>query len=315
MDILIFTFNAVVPLFIMIGVGCVMRAVGLMPEDTAIRVNKICFSVMLPCNLFYTIYRANLDVESFGVVGFAVACFAVCIPVWCWLIPKFIKSRPQAGTVIQATYRSNTVLLGMPIMTNIFGADNVVPMALIVTFIVPSYTLVSVVVLSMFSKDNNGKKISAKDMAEKMFKNPMTISAILGLIINVMGIQLPTLIAKPISDLSLIASPLAMMALGARFNMTGLKRNRTAVALASAFKLVIMPAIMVGGALLVGYRGPELGALLISTGCPQAVAAVAMADAMGCDGELAGEIMVTTSLLSCVTLFLWLCVMQFAGFM
>jgi len=270
---------------------------------------------MLPCNLFYTIYKANLAVASLGVVGFSLMCFGVCVPVLCWFIPKVVKSRPQAGSVIQATYRSNTILLGMPIMVNIFGAENTTPMALIATFIVPSYTVISVIVLSMFSSENEGRKIDLKDLIEKIFKNPMTISAIIGIAVNLIGIRLPTLIEKPISDLSLIASPLAMMALGARFNLRSLKRNRTAVALASAFKLLIMPAIVTGGAVIAGYRGPELGALLISTGCPQAVAAVAMADAMGCDGELAGEIMVTTSLLSCFTLFAWLCVMQFAGFM
>lgn len=315
MDIIVFTFNAVVPLFILIGVGYVMRMVGLMSEDIAVRVNKICFAVMLPCNFFHTIYNADLAIESFGIVGFAFVCYCVMIPIWCFIVPKVIKERPKAGAVIQATYRSNTVLLGLPIMTNIFGAENCVPIALLITFIIPCHTVVSIVVLTMFSNENNGKRITIRDIAEKIFKNPITIAAVLGIAVNFIGIRLPILIEKPVSDMSMIASPIAMLALGARFNLKSLKRNRMAVALASACKLLIMPAIITGSAIIAGYRGPELGALLISTGCPQAVAAVAMADAMGCDGELAGEIMVTTSLLSCFTLFAWLCVMQFAGFM
>lgn len=315
MDIIVFTFNAVVPLFILIGVGYVMRSVGLMSEDVAIRVNKICFSVMLPCNFFYTIYKADLAVDSFGIVGFAFICYCVLIPIWCFIIPKVIKNRPQAGAVIQATYRSNTVLLGLPIMTNIFGAENGVPMALLITFIIPCHTVVSVIVLTLFSDENGGKKISVREIAEKIFKNPITIAAIVGIAVNLIGIELPALVEKPIYDLSLIASPLAMMALGARFNLKSLNQNRLAVAVASVCKLLIMPAIITGSAAVLGYRGPELGALLISTGCPQAVAAVAMADAMGCDGKLSGEIMVTTSLLSCFTLFAWLCVLQFAGLM
>ena len=314
MEIIRFTFNAVVPLFIIIAIGYFLKAIGLMPEDLATRINKICFSVMIPCNLFKTTYYAELSLSSIYLVGYALACYLVIVPILCRVIPKIIPSRPQAGSVIQSIFRSNMVLLGIPLMTNLFGEENVTSMALLITILVPLYNVIGVIVLTIFSSSAAERPSTAK-FAKNIAKNPLIIAAVLGIVMNLLHVPLPSIVTKPLLDLSAMASPLAMMALGACFNFKTFQSNRLAIAIGTAGRLVVMPFLITAGGVAVGFRGAELCALFICSATPAAVASVAMADAMGCDAELAGEIMITTSALSSVTLFLELCLLQALGLM
>lgn len=316
MEIILFTANAVFPLFVIIAIGSLMNKTGLMPDDLAQRVNKICFTVMIPCSLFKTIYNANLSISSFKIVAYGVGIYLFIIPLTVFVVSKLYKdNRPRTGSVTQGIFRSNMVLIGIPLMTNLFGEDHVGPMALLITFFVPLYVGSAVVVLTMFSEDTEGKKITAGDIAVRVVKNPMMIGAIIGLIMNIANISLPTIVLKPVYDLATIASPLAMLALGARFSFESLANDKIAVAITCIGKLIVVPTIVVIGGILVGFRDAELCALLICAGTPTAAASAAMAEAMGCDGRLAGEIVVMTSLFSALTLFVELCILQFAGFM
>jgi len=315
LQIILFTANAVFPLFVIIAIGSFLNKTGLLPEDLALKVNKICFTAMIPCSLFKTIYNADLSISSFKIVAYGVGIYLIVIPTVTLLIPKIIKKHSQIGAVAQGIFRSNMVLIGIPLMTNLFGEDHVGPMALLITFFVPLYVVSAVIVLTIFSSDSEGKKITAGDLVTRVFKNPMIIGAVMGIILNVLNIPLPTIIEKPVYDLAGIASPLAMLALGARFSFKSLSDNRFAVAVTVLGRLIVVPFIVVGGAVLLGFRDAELCALLICSATPTAAASAAMADAMGNDGKLAGEIVVMTSLLSALTLFVELCILQFAGFM
>lgn len=313
METLIFTANAVFPLFVIIAIGSLLNKTGLMPEDMAYKVNKMCFTVMIPCSLFKTIYNAELSVSSFKIVGYGFAVYIALIIAVTLFASKAISDRRKAGSVAQGIFRSNMVLLGIPLMTNLFGEENVGPMALLITFLVPFYTVTAVTVLTMFAYEGAGEKMTLRGLFVRVFKNPMMIGSVLGLAFNVLGIPLPTIITKSVNDLAAIASPLAMLAMGARFSLKSLANNKFEVSVAVIGKLIVVPFIVVGGGILLGFRGAELCALLICSATPTAAASVAMADAMGCDGELAGEIMITTSLLSAITLFVELCIVQFAG--
>ena len=312
MDIILFNFNAVVPLFVIVAVGYFLNRIGMMPEDRAIWLNRVCFNVMIPCSLFKTTYNADFSLSSFYLVAYGVTCYLAAIPLLCRIIPKWIPSRPQAGSVIQAIYRSNMVLIGIPLMTNLFGEEQVAPMALLITFMVPLFNISGTIVLTTFSRDAV-QKPPVGHFVKKIVSNPMIIASLLGIAMNLLRIPLPVIITKPISDLAAIASPLAMMALGARFDFKSFSNDRFAIVLGTAGRLIILPMCILLGAVLLGFRGPDLCSLFICAAAPMAVANVAMADAMGCDGDLAGELLISTSACSCVTMFLWLCILQAAG--
>ena len=109
-----------------------------------------------------------------------------------------------------------------------------------------------------------------------------------------------------ISKLAAIATPAAMMALGAGFDFKSMKKWAGQLAFVCLGKLIIMPLILVPLAVWLGIRGANLLAVLIFSGAPTAVNSYSTAVSMGGNEELAGEVVAVTSLLSVFTLFVFL---------
>ena len=312
MDIIISSFNAVVPLFVVIAVGYLLRHLGILDETLAVRINRLCFSILIPCVLFRTTYSATFPASAFMAAIYSSVAFIVLTPVLCWVTGKFFNGRKTVATIANGVLRPNTTLLGIPLMTNLFGEDNLVCMTLIITFLVPILNMLSTVVLTLYSDDRK-EKLTLWMLIKNVFKNPLIVGAILGILFNLLKVPLPTIVTKPLKDLAGTATPLAMLAMGARFNFKSFTGNRRAIVYSSLMRLAIVPAAVVGGAIALGMRNEELCALFIAAATPTAVASVSMADAMGFDGELAGEILIATSALSCLTLFLGICALRMTG--
>lgn len=75
-------------------------------------------------------------------------------------------------------------------------------------------------------------------------------------------------------------------------------------------RLIIVPLIFISIAVCLGYRDSNLVALMVMLASPTVVSSFSMASEMGGNGELAGMIMVFTSVLSIITIFLWVWVLN-----
>jgi len=313
MGIIAFTFNAVAPLFLLAGLGILLRRFGYLDDGMAGRLNRICFAVLIPCLIFRTIYRAKFQLSSFYLIGYLLIAYFVLIVFLCVIVPRFFPQKRQAGVIVQSLFRTNMTMLGLPLVASLLGEAHTAPMALVIAVLSPCYSVAGVIVLTLFSEREGN--VSPASMAKEILRNPLVIAAILGLAFHALQIPLPTIASKPIDDLAAMASPLAMIAMGARFDLQDFSDNRAAITFTTAGRLLVIPAAMVFVGLLLGFRGDELCALFIATGTPASAAGVAVADAMGSDGKLAGDILLTTTACSCLTLFAGLCVLQAAGWM
>ena len=72
--------------------------------------------------------------------------------------------------MIQAIYRSNFVIMGIPVVQNVFGRGELAVTAMMVTIIVPLYNVMAVVTLEIF----RGSRPNAKDVLKNIARNPMT---------------------------------------------------------------------------------------------------------------------------------------------
>ena len=110
-----------------------------------------------------------------------------------------------------------------------------------------------------------------------------------------------------------IATPLSLVVLGGTFHFNALKRNAAVLLLGVAGKIVLSPLIMVPIAALLGFRDANLLSLMIVFASPTAVNSYTMADAYGHDPELAGQLVVMTSIFSMGSVFVWILILQNLG--
>ena len=144
-------------------------------------------------------------------------------------------------------------------------------------------------------------------------KNPLLQGAAVGLVFFFAGIKLPSCIIKPISEFANMTSPLALFVLGGTLHFNAISKNMKYLAPALTIKLVVLPAIALSIAYMLGLRGVELFIMIALYGTPVAAASYPMAQNMGGDGELAGEFVVISTVVSTVTLFLWIFFMKSVG--
>lgn len=143
-----------------------------------------------------------------------------------------------------------------------------------------------------------------------MIKNPLIIASFLGMLFSIFQIPLPLFLSRAVGDIGQIATPFALLLLGGQFDWKRLKGNLSLASVATALRLVVVPAIFVALGVWLGFRGEELGAILIVFCAPTAISSYVMAQNMGSDDLLAGQLVLTTTLFSSVTIFLWVTVLR-----
>ena len=116
-----------------------------------------------------------------------------------------------------------------------------------------------------------------------------------------------------VNDVSSLATPMSLIVLGGIFTFEGLRKYKKELIFVSVGRLILVPAVVVCLSLLMGFKGANLAGLMVMAGAPAAVSSCAMAEQMGGDAELAGLIIVVTSVLSVFTIFLWIFGLNLAG--
>lgn len=302
--------EAVLPMFILMVIGIGVRRGRLLTKDEVKKLNHMVFVVFFPMMMFDNLYGADIkDALNFRLILFGILCvlgiYFLSMPV-VFLVEKNSQSR---GAMIQAIYRSNFVIMGLPIAMNIYGKGNLAVTAMMVAVIIPMYNVIAVITLETFRKG----KINVWRIVKSVITNPLILGAAAGILSVVFQIKLPHTIESVVSDMSGVATPMALIILGASFDFKSLGRTGRNVAICVIARLVIAPGICLWLAAWMGFRGIAFVTLVAMLAAPTAVSSFTMAEDMGSDGELAGNCVIFSSAFACFTLFLWLFVFKSLG--
>ncbi|MBQ8633532.1 MAG: AEC family transporter, partial [Lachnospiraceae bacterium] len=303
MDNLILSFNVVLPIFLCILLGYFLRRIHMVDTPSLNVMNKLCFKVFLPIYLFNNIATTNLAAAFNGKL-LATAYLGVTAQfiLLMILIPRLEKENPRRGVLIQAMFRSNFALFGLPLALSLCGTEKVGPTSILVGFTVPLFNILAVVSLESF----RGGKPSIKKMAKGIATNPLIIASLLGIAFNLLDFTLPGAVQKSVNDLGGVATPLSLVALGGSFTVSKVKEYKKQLTIGVLGRLVFSPLLMVSAGILLGFRNELLIPLLIMSGAPTAVSYFPMAQQMDGDGELAAGLVVFTSALAILSMFLWI---------
>ena len=313
MTSLIFALNAVLPIVVIAVVGYLCKRVGLISVTTAKAMNKIVFRLLLPCMLFLNVYKIeSLADFDFGYIWFALVLtlvfFLVGIPL-CLLVTG---QNRQRGPLLQAIFRSNYALIGIPLATSLYGEEGSIVATLLSAFSIPLYNVLAVICLSVFG---DGERIDVKKILLGIVKNPLIGSIALGgVCLAVRALLQQSGIAWRLTDLSPVysvveqlaatATPVALLALGAEFELSAVPTLKKQILFGTLMRVIAVPTVALLAAYLVGgFTGAHFAAFVALFATPVAVSSVPMAQEMGADSGLAGQLVVWTTIVSAFTIF------------
>lgn len=302
--------NVVAPLCVLIAIGYYAKESKMVKKEAFVQINQLVFKLLIPTVLMKNIMETDLSV-SFQpkLILYAVGSILLMVAVLWLIVPRFAKDKKRAGVIIQAVYRSNFVLFGLPIAMNMYGADNVAVTSILIAICVPIYNVLAVIILQYHGMDH----VDLRSVIKGIFTNPMLIGTFIGFVILLLRIPVPVFLKNSISDISKIATPLALVVLGGTFEIQSVSKNAKPLISICLLKLLIVPTIFVSIAIFMGYRNVELISLLVLYGSPIAVSSYAMALAMNCDGELASQSVLVTTVCSILTMIFWIFTLSSLG--
>ena len=315
-----FALNATIPVFLVIALGYVLQRVHFLNDAFNKTANEFVFRCALPVSLFRSI--AGMDFYSEFDLGFCLFCFlgttVMFLGIWAaaWL---FMKDKGQVGAFAQASARSSAAVLGIALAVNIYGDAGMVPMMIMSA--VPFFNVYSVLILSFSPQmDDEGHLLPAarglgavKKACVNVAKNPLILGILAGLPFALLRVKVPAMLDSALSSIGATATPIALLVVGASFSGGEALKRWKGAAVSSLVKLFLLPGIFLPLAAMLGFRNSQMIAILIMTGSPTTVASFVMAKNMHADGVLTANAVLLSTVLSAVSITIWLYLMKTIG--
>lgn len=310
MENLMFSLNATVPIFLVMVIGYLLKNINLLDEPFIKTLNSFNFKITLPVLVFKDI--AGSDFSRVWDTGYVLFCFLVTLLsiVLIWIISsKVYHKQDFMGEFIQGSYRSSAAVLGIAFIQNIYGNAGMAPLMIIGT--VPLYNVAAVFILSFIGPGARGlDKNSLKESLLGIITNPIILGIGAGIIVSLLKIEFPVILSKTINNIAVLATPLALIGLGAGFEGRKALSMLKPTIICTIIKLVLLPAVFLPIAVALGFTGEKLVAILIMLGAPTTVSCYIMAKNMGHKGILTSSVVVSTTFLSSVTLTIFLYILK-----
>lgn len=311
MENLLLSFNVVAPLILYMAVGALLRKTSIVNVQAFRGANNIVFYAALPLLCFRAIAASDLSAvfdspfllySTIGIVMLYVLSSIV--------VPRVCKADQRRSVLIMGIFRSNDAIFGLGVAMALLGEDHMVLMALAIALSVPLFNVLSVVVLEHYQ----GGEISFWRLLLRILTNPVVLGCLAGFVASWVHLELPQVLATPVNGIASLTTPLAFIALGGTMTFDALKNNRAAIMAVSFLRLLLIPVVALVIFILLGFRGEPIVVALIIFGAPVAMATYTMSVGMGADDELAGSLVAVTSVLSIVTMFLFIFVLKQLAF-
>jgi len=308
----VFSFSVTGPIFMMLMLGIVLARVGLI-NDAFIDVgSRLVFNVTLPALLFISIVNTDFEqTANLALVIYGIAATLVIFVLLELAAARLVQPPEERGVVVQGAYRSNMAITGLAYCVNAYGEEGLAVASLYLALVTILYNILGVLTLSRSLHRGRG----LKGMMRGIVRNPLIIGIVMALPVAWLEVRLPALLLDTGRYFGQMTLPLALLCTGGSLNLRALRYGLGNALIASAGKLMVVPVLITVGGYLVGFRGIQLGVLLLMSSTPTAAASYVMVRSMGGNAQLAANIIVVTTLGSILVTSLGITVLRGLGLM
>lgn len=306
----LFSLNSTIPIFLVMILGNILAGRKFFSSDFIKVADRYVYKVALPILLFKQIATADIYAEF--DVKFMLFCMISTTLMFglIWLFAAiFFKDKSMVGAFTQASARGSAAILGIAFIENIYGSSGMGPLMIVSS--VPLFNIYSVIILTFSAADRERGSGTIKKTLINILKNPILIGIFLGLPFALLKVEIPVIPMKTLTLIAQTATPVALLVVGATFEgKKAIARLRPTI-IATTLKLVVIPAVFIPIAVMLGFRNEALVAIAIMLGSPTTVTCYIMAKNLKNDEVLSSSIIVMATLLSSVTLTLIVFILRY----
>lgn len=301
--------------FSLVALGYLAGLTGYLKAEAGDALSQFAVGVALPILLFRTMVSADFH----GAMPWALwmTYFGAVIVAWTaghLVVTRGFGRDAQVGVVGGvSTAFSNLLLLGIPFMLGVFGQQGVDILSLIISVHLPTMLAASIIMFELFG-DSGGERVHplqmARDFLRRLYKNPLIVGILAGLAWRFAGVPVPGLALRLTDAIAGIAGPLALFAMGLGLRKFGISGNVKPAFALSGLKLILMPAVALVMALLLGLPPVPAKVVVAAAALPSGVNSYLIATQLGTGQALASNQMTIATACAAVTTAFWLTIAQ-----
>lgn len=299
---LITCLNVVMPLMLVVALGYILHDRGFINDSFVRDGVKLTFSIGFPCSLINSFSTMDLAaVMNVKLVVLVVSAVILSAVIPMIVLPLFVKDRRIAASMAQSMFRTNVMVQGYSLLVNVYGEGNIAQGEVLLPFIMIANNLMAPLIFIFMIPDNGGKKLGLPGLIKKILSNPLFFGSVIGVLLSVCHITLPTLVQSALSQVGKLATPLSLICMGAELRFDTIRSGLKYTLPSALVRLVVVPTIVTLMGIALGFRGIELGSIFLMFSTASATACFVMAASMGGDTDIAAQSICLSVLLSAFT--------------
>ena len=287
----------ILSIILMIGLGYFLKRIDFLSQKDIDPFNKIVMYILLPCMIFNALYNADMSlIPKLGILPFIILFSSLITGVVSYFILKqFNLDDKKLWSVLVTVMIANTAFMGYPVTLGIYGQDGFLraifcDIATLVIFLSLSFVLTL--------KFGGSVKKSVKKIA--LF--PSLWAVILGIMLNLLNIQIGAVFENTINYLGQGAIPLIMIALGLSIDLSAIRRSKSMIGFTSIMKLAFFPFIAFLFATQIGLLGLEHTISIVEAAMPSGMMSLLLSISYKLDYELTSDCILINTVISLITL-------------
>jgi malonate transporter len=301
--------NVVIPVFALMALGNLAVRFRLFPSEGVRGLVLFVNNFATPCLLFQALATADFSSTfNWSVIGpFYVGAVTV-FTLGAIFAVKFFGNRPGEGVASGfAAMFTNTVLIGIPIMTRAYGPGALPTTFSIIAFHASVLITMGMLVMELVRRDGAPLHKALGVALIRIVSNPLLWGIVLGAIVNVMGLTLIEPVQAFIAMMAAAVTPAALFGLGGALNDYKLSESWAQSLTMSVLKLIVQPLIayvIMVPILHVDHEFARYGILLAAM--PSGINAFVFASYYNRGVPVATNTILISTVLSVLTVTAWL---------
>lgn len=294
---LVFVGSITLPVFSLVFIGIWLKWRDKIDDAFTAKASYIVFNLALPVLMFAAIVRTDIaQIGNPRLIVFALLMALLSFIVLWFGSKALITDKKNLGVFVQGCFRSNLGILGLAFCVTTFAEEGLAVGALLLAVITPLYNILSIYALTHAANENS--QMNWLGLIKDVLTNPLIVAIIMALPFAYWQITLPEVVMRSIDYLAAMTLPLALICIGGSLSFTALRQTQRLSWVAVIIKLLLIPGIIAILAYVCGFRGVELGCLILMFSSPTAAASFVMVRSIGGNHMLAANIIALTTLIS-----------------
>lgn len=310
MTLLLKSLELAAPLLLLTALGYLLKRIGMLNDETSVKLSKLVLDVILPVSIFISIYDSDFKTAFDLKLVLFIIISNIIFTILAIITSKLItKDKRKLGALMQVCVRGNYSIFGLPLIISIYGQKAAAPMAIAIAFLIPIYNIYAIAVFEHYQD----RRISLRKQILNIFKTPISIATITAIIFNLANITLPSFLYETLSYIGKSVTAISLINLGSSFNFKINKSLLKLLSIALVFKLILVPSLSIPAAIALGFRDVSLLVIVVTSMVPIATSAFSTAVCYNTDIELTSSAVVYSYVFCAITIPIFISIVTALG--